>query len=93
MESSLEEYASHLMHADMVFLVDMERQSRDRDVFEAENMAVVSTRVSPTMLPPTMVAAPTSEITAPKPAMTAASMGRGAYAGAADSSRMRLSLG
>lgn len=43
-ESSLEEYASHHMLADMEFLADMERQALDRDVFEAENMAVVSTR-------------------------------------------------
>jgi hypothetical protein len=43
-ESSLEEYASHHMHADMEFLAGVERQILDRDVFEAENLAVVSTR-------------------------------------------------
>jgi hypothetical protein len=39
-------------------------------------VAVVSTRVDPLRLPPTIKDAPTSEITAPKPAMTAASMGK-----------------
>lgn len=43
-ESSLEEYTSHHMHADMEFLADMEREVLYRDVFEAEKMAVVSTR-------------------------------------------------
>jgi ketosteroid isomerase-like protein len=43
-ESSREEYASHHMHADMEFLAGVERQILDRDVFEAENLAVVSTR-------------------------------------------------
>jgi len=38
-------------------------------------VAVVSTRVWPLMLPPTMIEAPTSEITPPKPAMTAARSG------------------
>ena len=36
-------------------------------------VAVVSTRVRPRMLPPTIVEAPTSEITPPKPPMIAAS--------------------
>ena len=39
-------------------------------------VAVVSTRVEPLMFPPTMIEAPTSEITPPKPAITAASSGR-----------------
>ena len=38
-------------------------------------VAVVKTRVCPEMLPPTIMEAPTSEIIAPKPAMTAASSG------------------
>src|SRR5690606_2654647 len=38
--------------------------------------AVVSTRVSPARLPPTMIEAPTSDTTAPKPAITATSSGR-----------------
>ncbi len=38
-------------------------------------VAVVSTREYPLMLPPTMMEAPTSEITPPNPAMTAASRG------------------
>ena len=35
-------------------------------------MAVVSTRVRPSMLPPTSITAPTSEMIPPKPAITAA---------------------
>ena len=38
-------------------------------------VAVVRTRVYPLMFPPTMMEAPTSEMTPPKPAMTAASSG------------------
>lgn len=43
-ESSLEEYASHHMHSDMEFMAGMEREVLDREVFEAGDMAVVSTR-------------------------------------------------
>ncbi|MEJ8568840.1 nuclear transport factor 2 family protein [Elongatibacter sediminis] len=43
-ESSLEEYASHHMHSDMKFMEEMEREVLDRNVFEAGNMAVVTTR-------------------------------------------------
>src|SRR5215510_11565359 len=39
-------------------------------------VAVVSTRVWPRMLPPTIIEAPISEMTPPNPAMTAASIGR-----------------
>src|SRR5690606_543065 len=38
----------------------------------SSTMAVVMTRVSPRMLPPTILTAPTSELTAPKPATMAA---------------------
>src|SRR5712691_9341250 len=41
----------------------------------SSTVAVVSTRVDPLILPPTMSEAPTSEITPPKPAITAASIG------------------
>ena len=41
----------------------------------SSTMAVVSVRVWPLMLPPTIIDAPISEITPPKPAMTAASTG------------------
>lgn len=43
-ESSLEEYASHHMHSDMEFMAGMEREVLTRDVIEAGDMAVVSTR-------------------------------------------------
>lgn len=43
-ESSLEEYASHHMHSDMEFMAGMEREVLGRDVFEANNLAVVTTR-------------------------------------------------
>src|SRR5438093_1019844 len=39
-------------------------------------VAVVRTRVWPRMLPPTIIDAPISEMTPPKPAITAASIGR-----------------
>ena len=39
-------------------------------------VAVVSTLVCPFILPPTMIDAPTSEMTPPKPAITAARSGR-----------------
>jgi hypothetical protein len=42
----------------------------------SSTVAVVSTRVEPRMLPPSIMEAPTSEITPPKPAITAASIGR-----------------
>src|SRR2546422_259923 len=42
----------------------------------SSTIAVVSVRVCPLMLPPTIMEAPISEMTPPKPAMTAASMGR-----------------
>ena len=41
----------------------------------SRTMAVVSVRVWPLMLPPTIMDAPISEMMPPKPAMTAASMG------------------
>ncbi len=42
----------------------------------SSTMAVVSTRVWPLMFPPTIMDAPTSEITEPNPAMSAANSGR-----------------
>ena len=50
---------------------------------------MVSTRVCPAMFPPTMSAAPTSEMTAPKPAMPAASSGSRASIATAHSERTR----
>ena len=44
-------------------------------------IAVVSTRVLPRRLPPTVIEAPTSEITAPNPAMMAASNSAGGVMG------------
>lgn len=43
-ESSLEEYARHHMHSDMEFMAGMEREVLTRNVFQAGDMAVVSTR-------------------------------------------------
>lgn len=43
-ESSLEEYASHHMHSDMEFMAGMSREVLDREVYETDTMAVVSTR-------------------------------------------------
>ena len=51
----------------------------------ASTAAVVSTRVSPWMFPPTICAAPTSLTTAPKPARPAASSGNRASASSARS--------
>ena len=41
----------------------------------SNTVAVVSTRVCPRILPPTIIDAPTFEITPPNPAITAASSG------------------
>ena len=44
--------------------------------FDVSNtIAVVNTRVCPLIFPPTIIEAPTSEITEPKPAMSAARSG------------------
>ena len=51
---------------------------------------MVSTRVWPAMLPPTMSAAPTSEMTAPNPAIAAASSGSRASVATIHIERSRL---
>jgi hypothetical protein len=56
----------------------------------SSTMAVVRTRVSPAMLPPTIMAAPTSEMTAPKPAIMAARIPRRASRTCIQSDRARL---
>ena len=56
----------------------------------ASTAAVVSTRVSPWMFPPTICAAPTSLTTAPKPAKPAASSGNRASASSAAVARVRV---
>lgn len=43
-ESSLAEYASHHMGADIVFMADMEKEIISREVFEGGEFTVVSTR-------------------------------------------------
>jgi len=43
-ESSLEEYASHHMHADMEFMQGIEREILSRDTWADGDQAVVSTR-------------------------------------------------
>jgi hypothetical protein len=53
----------------------------------SSTVAVVKTRVDPRILPPTIIEAPTSEITPPKPAMTAASMRASRSSTALDSRR------
>ena len=56
----------------------------------ARTAAVVSTRVSPWMFPPTICAAPTSLTTAPNPANAAASSGNWASASSARSAHARV---
>ena len=56
----------------------------------ASTAAVVSTRVSPWMFPPTICAAPTSLTTAPNPARPAASSGNRASASSAPVARVRV---
>ena len=43
-EQSLEEYASHHMHSDMDFLAEIDSELLSRQVFEGENVVVISSR-------------------------------------------------